>query len=298
MAFPILGTAQLGMAYGVANRVGRPERKAALAVLEAAAGEGITAFDTAAAYGDSESILGEFIDAHGLQARVNVITKLRAPDLLAGVERAVESSLRRLRLASVDVLLLHEAPRGGVTPELAGDLEACRADGRVRAVGVSVYEPGEAAGALASPPFSVVQVPTNVFDHRFIEAGLLGGGAQPAGRVDVRSIFLQGLLALDPEALPPGLGEARGPLLTLRRIARREGCDPLDIACAFARDLGGVSGVLFGAETPEQVRENAARWLTPVLSEGARAEIDDAFRGGVPLSVIDPRRWPAPAVAK
>lgn len=54
----MLGTAQLGMAYGVANTAGRPDFRQAVRLIAAAADGGVNCFDTAAAYGDSEVILG------------------------------------------------------------------------------------------------------------------------------------------------------------------------------------------------------------------------------------------------
>jgi hypothetical protein len=52
-----LGTAQLGMDYGVANRTGKPPREIATAIVRAAIAHGVTVLDTARAYGDSEEVL-------------------------------------------------------------------------------------------------------------------------------------------------------------------------------------------------------------------------------------------------
>ena len=56
----ILGTAQLGMAYGAANRRGMLSDFQARELLESAWDAGIRWFDTARAYGESERRLGEF----------------------------------------------------------------------------------------------------------------------------------------------------------------------------------------------------------------------------------------------
>ena len=48
----MLGTAQLGLAYGVANTTGRPDFHQAVRLIAAAAEGGVNCFDTAAAYGD------------------------------------------------------------------------------------------------------------------------------------------------------------------------------------------------------------------------------------------------------
>jgi aryl-alcohol dehydrogenase-like predicted oxidoreductase len=53
-----LGTAQLGLDYGVNNLTGKPRFEESRAIIQTALESGITAFDTAPAYGDSEEILG------------------------------------------------------------------------------------------------------------------------------------------------------------------------------------------------------------------------------------------------
>ena len=54
----MLGTVQFGMPYGVANRMGQPDYGDVLAMVAAAIEGGVNCFDTAAAYGSSEEVLG------------------------------------------------------------------------------------------------------------------------------------------------------------------------------------------------------------------------------------------------
>ena len=58
-----LGTAQLGPAYGIANREGRLDDASADAVLSAGWDAGMRWFDTARAYGDSEQRIGAWCRA-------------------------------------------------------------------------------------------------------------------------------------------------------------------------------------------------------------------------------------------
>ena len=72
MAEFVLGSVQLGLAYGAANRTGKPSRTAALALVRRAADSGIHQFDTARAYGDAEERLGEALSGRP----VVTVTKL------------------------------------------------------------------------------------------------------------------------------------------------------------------------------------------------------------------------------
>ena len=63
----------------------------------------------------------------------------------------------------------------------------------------------------------------------------------------------------------------------LRQIARREGMTIAQLAIAFIRDCGGVTSLVLGADTPEQVRENLSYFDTPALSEAVLCRLKDAF---------------------
>ena len=56
-----LGTVQLGMNYGIANQGGKPDEQKSFSILRSALEGGVTALDTARAYGDSEEVIGRFL---------------------------------------------------------------------------------------------------------------------------------------------------------------------------------------------------------------------------------------------
>ncbi|GEM_PF-5293397 len=92
----VLGSVQLGLAYGAANRTGMPSHRTALRLVHRAADSGITKFDTARAYGNSEDRLGE---ALALRKGIRTITKLSllselSSDASRGDVRAALPALR------------------------------------------------------------------------------------------------------------------------------------------------------------------------------------------------------------
>jgi spore coat polysaccharide biosynthesis protein SpsF len=142
----VLGSVQLGLAYGAANRTGKPSHGAALRLVHRAADSGITNFDTARAYGDSEDRLGE---ALGTRTGIRTVTKLsplselapdaRRDDVRAAVDASITASLGALRRDRLDCLLLHRASHmtafaGAVWERLIEYLE----EGTVLSLGVSV----------------------------------------------------------------------------------------------------------------------------------------------------------------
>lgn len=76
-----------------------------------------------------------------------------------------------------------------------GRVSFCRnlwAAGRVQKIGISVYEPEAALEALNHPRVDVVQIPSSIFDRRFITAGVFEIAKTLKKELHVRSVFLQG----------------------------------------------------------------------------------------------------------
>lgn len=287
-----LGTAQLGLPYGVSNRKGQPSEAEAAAILECALEGGIRTIDTALAYGDAEALLGRLLPG---DADVRIVTKT-APSKgrEAGaadpdeVKRSAHRSLERLRRDRLDALLVHHgsdlALPGG--ERLARCLTELRDAGLVRKLGVSIYDREELDVARSLLPLDVVQLPLNALDRRLLLDGTLAALAGEGVEVHVRSAFLQGLLLMDPEELPARLGAARAPLRRFRELGERHGLGPLEAALAAVRDLPGLGTILVGANSAAELAGCIAALDAPVPAGFAAVDlaVDDP-------AVIDPRRW-------
>lgn len=285
-----LGTAQLGNAYGVANRAGVPTQQAANAVLDAAYEAGIRALDTAADYGRSEQHIGAWLGCRG-HTDVRIATKIggraTAGDA-AHVADAIALCAQRLGRRP-DILLLHDAAAlkrwdGAVGTACTRAVET----GRVGAVGVSVYDPEEIEIALSIPEISFIQAPFNAFDRRILETGLAEAIRREGRGLIVRSVYLQGLLLMPLADLPRGLSFAASDvsawlaLCETRRIAPRTAC------LAYVRHRLPWADVAIGCEAPEQARWNAESF-DAALPDGMAGEVEALAVSD--RAVADPRRW-------
>jgi aryl-alcohol dehydrogenase-like predicted oxidoreductase len=161
----------------------------ALATLGAAIDAGVTLFDTARAYAESEADLGhnERLIAKAWRARVTppsarVVTKCgmrrdgggwvpdgRAKRILSDVAASVEA----LDSVPIDVLLLH-APDPRVPLATAGRaLARVREDGLARAIGVSNVSRKQLDEIIAYAPISVVEVALGAYDDLAIRSGVV-----------------------------------------------------------------------------------------------------------------------------
>ena len=70
-----LSTVQFGLDYGIANTGGKPSYEKSRDIVATAYENGITSFDTAAAYGDSEKVLGQIFQELKIKNKVQVGSK-------------------------------------------------------------------------------------------------------------------------------------------------------------------------------------------------------------------------------
>ena len=72
----IIGTAQFGMNYGIANSTGQPNESTIRAIIEHATENEIFYYDTAISYGSSEEVLGKIFYDLGIHQQVRIFTKI------------------------------------------------------------------------------------------------------------------------------------------------------------------------------------------------------------------------------
>jgi aryl-alcohol dehydrogenase-like predicted oxidoreductase len=257
----VLGSAQFGMSYGIANTVGRPHAGTVRAILGRAARAGIDTIDTAHSYGDAELVLGQLLSDN---QHFRIISKtlpfpaeFGTADNLVEVRTAFKTSLDRLNQRCLEALLVHHAGDllGSSGDRLWSWLQSVRSSGLAGKIGVSVYTPEELSAVLDRYSIQIVQLPYNVYDQRFARAGLLDRLRSAGVEVHARSAFLQGLLLLSPEQL-------RGQFETIRMhqhqfhgAMAQNGMTPLAGCLSVSLNDPRVDFVVVGCESVQQMEQ-------------------------------------------
>jgi spore coat polysaccharide biosynthesis protein SpsF len=300
----VLGSVQLGMPYGAANRSGMPSEADAVALIRNTISRGVRQIDTARAYGDAERRIG--IALAGADSTATVVTKLdpmislhrNARHAVATASESIEASRTALRRECLPVLLLHRAEHrllwdGAVWQFLRDEQRR----GRVGRLGISVQSPAEALAALSDPTVEHIQLPFNLLDHRWSDAGVIAAlRRRPEVTVHARSVLLQGLLTADPLARWPLIdgispGDLKATLFEL--AARFERSDVTDLAIAYVRAQDWIDGIVIGMETKEQLSSNLASFERPPLAIEGCNVIERLPR--LTETLLDPSLWPRPA---
>jgi aryl-alcohol dehydrogenase-like predicted oxidoreductase len=122
---------------------------------------GGSVIDTAAAYGDSEALIGDALAALGIRDRMFLATKLTADGFFSsggGGEASFHRSLERLKTQRIDLLQVHNL--NGVD-SLMPLLQQWKKAGKIRYLGVTtsrVSQHGDIVEAMRKYPLDFIQV--------------------------------------------------------------------------------------------------------------------------------------------
>lgn len=282
-----LGTVQFGQDYGIANTSGRTPVDEAARVLGDAWQAGIDMLDTAAAYGQSEQVLGQI----GV-GRWKVISKVPpvpgdAEDGRAWVRDHVRRSLETLKVRRLEGLLLHRAsdllgPHGD---EIVAGLREAREQGLVGKIGYSIYAPQSLVELTRVMQPDLVQAPFSVMDQRLVRSGWLARLADAGVEVHARSIFLQGLLLMRPGQRPVFFDQWQALWARWDALVAAHGGSALSVCLGFAAGQPGLSRLVVGVEHQGHLQQLLAAWQDAVpVSMAHEVSCEDP-------QLIEPVNW-------
>ena len=272
--------------------------EAALATVAAAVDAGIMHLDTAYCYGEqgeSERAIREGLrgrrDRVILAGKCGIHWEPGRTQCVDGrptrLRREVDESLARLGTDRLDLLYLHAPDPTIPIEESAGALRGLLEAGKARAIGGSNMTVAQLERFSAECPLAACQMPYNML-QRGIEDAILPWCRRNQVAMVVYWPLMKGLLAgrmhrgrvfsaSDSRHKYPMFNGAEFErnldfVDALRPIAARLQCDLPDLVLAWTAEQDGITSVLFGATSPDQVLANA-RALACDLDYEARAAI-------------------------
>lgn len=291
-----LGTVQFGMDYGIRNQK-QPSIEESLKCIDYAVGQGITAIDTARAYGEAEEILGEYLKLNrNKRDKLHISTKFipnllddYSPDMYETViENELKKQLKILNTEYVDAYLFHSARYAFDNAKIEA-LSKMKEKGLVKKIGVSVYEPEEAKECLNNRLVEFIQLPYSIFDHRMKEQGVFETASKSECVIHSRSAFIQGLIAMKSNEVPDFLKEAKPILDKIDIICKREGISSIQLALAYVKKENRISNLVFGVDNFEQLKSDIELFNKDVDIDLLN-NVEKEF-GGIKAEIVMPSLW-------
>ena len=260
---------------------GGSDDKASIATVQSAIDRGITCVDTAPVYGcgHSETLVGQALKENGRRDKTVIATKCGLNWTPSGkvyrdaspqrIAQEIDDSLRRLRTDYIDIYQLHWPDSTVPVEETADMLRKIRESGKVRAIGVSNFNPAQIEAFEQVCPITTHQPPYNLFERDIEQEvlptliehniGTLMYGALCrgllSGKIDRHRTFKgDDLRNSDPKFQPPRFAHYLDAVRALDQFAHAHyNRTVLHLALRWLLDQKGVSIALWGARHPSQL---------------------------------------------
>jgi aryl-alcohol dehydrogenase-like predicted oxidoreductase len=258
---------------------GGTDEKASIATIHAALDKGVTLIDTAPVYGfgRSEEIVGRALKTYGRREDVYLATKAGLEWKNGKISRnsdpakiafEVEDSLRRLQTDVIDIYFIHWPDNKMPFEETARLMQSLKDQGKVRAIGVSNFDPEQMTTFQKVVDIQVCQPPYNMFERQIEDAlvpyckshdialmtygalcrGLLSGKMMPH-----REFEGADLRQIDPKFQAPRFGQYLKAAARIEQLAKDHYDRPLlPVAIRWVLDMG-IEIAIWGGRRPEQM---------------------------------------------
>jgi aryl-alcohol dehydrogenase-like predicted oxidoreductase len=299
-----LGTWQVGGKWG-----SKFDDSLADSIIREAIDRGVNFIDTADVYSDgqSEKAVGRIVRETG--GKVHIATKCGrqiTPHVSKGytpsvLRSYVEASLQRIGTDCLDLIQLHCPPTEVYyRPEIFGEFDRLRQEGKILHLGVSVEKVEEAVKAIEYDNVTTIQIIYNIFRQRPHERLFAMAKERNVGliiRVPLASGLLSGKFGPDTRFAPGdhrffnrnGMMFDRGETFAgvpyetgLRAVSRLKelfpGTVPLSqVALQWILMREEVGCIIPGASSPEQVRTNLGACSLPGFTDEQAAGISRVY---------------------
>lgn len=216
-------------------------------------------FDTSPRYGDSEKILGKYLNK---LSNKKVFVSTKVDDLIPNsihskekIKSSIEQSLSHLNQNKLDLLYLHQNSLEIISDkQILDSLLNVKQQGYVSCIGASIYNIEELHYVMQSDIFDYVQIPINISDIYFYNVLL---NSKSKIKIVARSIFLQGtLLNLKKVKNIRYFRELSDAVARLKNILKDYNLDLTKTLIAYIFSLDKLSMVIMGTTSLDNLSQN------------------------------------------
>ena len=288
-----LGTAQFGIDYGITNSKGKIKDIKVQKILDLFMSKRHKFIDTASVYGNAENTLGNY---HSINS-FKLITKLKYQkewnsirEPFAFWDKIFFKTLNDLRIKKIDSYLIHNPVEAF---QNSGELflrwmESLIDRKLVKRIGASIYDIEE-INQLPLNKLSIIQLPLSIYDQRLLKNGGIKTLQEKKIKIHIRSIFLQGLILLEPNKWPSWLNpEFRAHHSKFNSFLKHEKISLLESALEFAYEVKNIEAITFGITELKELDQILTIWER---LKSHKSKLDFKDWDWQNIHDIDPRCW-------
>ena len=252
----ILGTAQLGMKYGI-NNYGSLSKNKSFNILDFAFENKIEYLDIAESYGNVIELLGLYFKEKP-QNKFKIFSKLNLNDNYAiyQTKTHINNQLNKMNVKSIYGYMFHSYSELVKFPEVLKSLKELKEDGIINKIGVSLYENSEAMSVLNNYDLDFIQLPFNLLDNQSQKEDIFEIYKKKKIEIHARSIFLQGLFFKTYSKYDSQLKPLIPYMKEIDRIVKKSKSNLDTMAINYPLEKEYIDKVIFGVHNLSQFRRN------------------------------------------
>ena len=277
-----LGSANFGLNYGINNKK-KIKFYEVEKILNFANKIKICKIDTAQSYGDSEKVIGKYIDK--FKTKWNVTSKLK--NLNLSLEDQFIISKKKLNIYPKN-FIAHNAMLFK-NKNFINSVKKFKIKYPKTNIGVSIYSSKEIDEILKGPiKPDIIQLPISILDKRLYESKHLQKINKMDIKIQARSIFLQGLFFLDEKIIKNKFSSAYIPILKLKELSKKMDISISQLSLLWVLDISEINEVILGVDNLRQLEENyetmKIRIKSEIFEEIKKIKFNDP-------GVLNPQNW-------
>ena len=247
----ILGTAQFGNKYGIANKTGQINFPEVFKILNYLKKKKINYLDTASAYNQSEAKIGTYFQKTNKKFRV--ITKFS----FKGNNSIEKQFIKSLSLLGYlpNTILAHNY-KDYINPKFHEQIKNIKKKYLIKNIGVSLNKISELNKILRYKKPDVIQVPLNILNKSFLDENIIKRLKKKSIRILGRSIFLQGLFYKDKKFVFKKFKNVKKKYMQLLKIASHEKMTLGELSLVWANHLKEIDNIILGVDNLPHLKKN------------------------------------------
>jgi len=245
----IIGAAQLGTNYGIANSNKQFKLEERVNFLDFAYKNGFISFDTAYNYKNSHKILGQWISIKNRKPILySKIPKIKKIDIKVLTD-IFSKMLSELNVTNLDGLFLHN-PKDWENIKMQIFINKIIKKKLIKSFGLSIYEENQ---IYLNENIKIIQAPGNIFNQKVINSERLHNFSNNGGEVHIRSIFIQGLIFMNPNNIPTILEELKKPIFYIQNYAKEINIPIANLLLLAVNKIFPKAKLVVGLDDLEQI---------------------------------------------
>jgi aryl-alcohol dehydrogenase-like predicted oxidoreductase len=230
-----IGTAQFGLKYGVTNKKKKLDLSEIKDILRLAKKHKINNIDTAYEYGDAEKKLGLVgVKEWNISSKFPFIPNKE--NIENWIQSKVKKSLSRLKVKKINTLFVHDSSQlesYKISKKIFACMNKLKNDGFIDKIGCSIYNPTILNKISKDFKIDTIQAPANLIDTRIFQKQHQLTLKNQKIKLEIRSIFLQGLLIENPKNIPLKFKKFKSFFSNLQNFNKKNEVSAISSATSF-----------------------------------------------------------------